>query len=78
MRAWAKREYATDNEDNLRFALQVVHILGTREASDTIRAWFAGMNDLLADENPALLIGAGPDANTKKRILGAARHFIAS
>jgi len=77
VRAWAKGEYPPDKEDNLRFALQVVYILQVREGPGTIRAWFAGMNDLLEDENPALLIGAGPDADTKKRILRAARHFVA-
>lgn len=75
VRAWRDGDYAPRADDELRLALQVVDVLATREAKDVIRAWFGGLNHLLDDENPALLI-AKEFTSKGKSVLNAARAFV--
>ena len=71
---WAKgsRSPQPDAERRLRAAFQVAQLLLERESSETIRAWFIGMNPELDDRAPALMIGEDP-----VRVLNAARMFLA-
>lgn len=76
VRGWMAGDYAPRDQQPLRFALQLVDILRTREKPDVIRAWFEGVNHLLEDENPLLVIARSSDATTKKALVSAARQFI--
>jgi hypothetical protein len=59
----------------LRTALQVVEILiADRLQRDVIQAWFTGMNPLLEDRSPALVLADGADSE-QPRVLQAARRF---
>ena len=62
-----------DTEKRLRLAFQITQMLMTAESSDTVRAWFIGMNPELDDEAPALMLGKEP-----LRVLQAARFFLAN
>lgn len=46
-------------EKKLRSAYQIFHLLEQVEASSTVRAWFMGMNEQLADLSPAEAIADG-------------------
>lgn len=62
-----------DTEKRLRLAYQIAQMLMTSESSDTVRAWFIGMNPELDDEAPALMLGTEP-----LRVLQSARFFLAN
>lgn len=76
VRGWMRNENSPRNDQALRSALQIVDVLRTADQQDdTIRAWFGGMNPLLDDDNPALILGRNP--HNAKRVLHAARRFAA-
>lgn len=60
----------------LRTALQIVEILRRRFESDMVRAWFTGMNPLLDDKSP-LIILADEDERSFPAVILAARRFTA-
>lgn len=70
---WAKGGQTphSEAERRLRDAYQVTQLLMQREAADTVRAWFRGMNPHLDDEAPALALATEP-----ARVLQAARAFL--
>jgi len=70
---WAKgsRTPHPEAERRLRDAYQVTQLLMQREAAETVRAWFRGMNPHLDDEAPALTLATEP-----ARVLQAARAFL--
>ncbi len=70
---WARGERSPhpDAVARLRNAFQVVQLMMSKESSDTVRAWFMGMNPELGDESPAVMIGQDP-----KAVLQAARSFL--
>jgi hypothetical protein len=45
-------------EKKLRSAFQIFHLLAEQEAPATVRAWFMGMNEQLADLSPAEVLSA--------------------
>lgn len=59
----------------LRTAMQIVDILRLSEEPDVIKAWFAGLNPLLDDQNPARLVGTGDEADWR-RVIHAARRYV--
>ena len=61
---WARGKPAPEPqaEQRLRCTYEVVRTLRAWEASDTIRAWFVGMNPLLGDTSPALMLAKDPAA----------------
>ncbi len=71
---WARGERVPHPEAvaRLRNAFLVVQLLMTKESSDTVRAWFMGMNPELGDESPAVMLAQDP-----KGVLQAARSFLA-
>ncbi|MCC7104706.1 MAG: XRE family transcriptional regulator [Chloroflexi bacterium] len=71
---WARQERAPhpEAEQRLRAAYQVAQLLLSTESSDTVRAWFIGMDPDLDDRAPALVIG-----EDSVRVLQAARNFLA-
>lgn len=76
VRQWISNEASPKHDHRLRFALQVVDLIRTREPNDVVRAWFAGMEPNLDDENPIMLLVKHDDTQTRRRILEAARQFI--
>lgn len=72
---WAKgqRTPQPDMERRLRDAFQITQLLVRTESSETVRAWFTGMNPDLGDRAPALVIAEDP-----VRVLHAARAFLAN
>ncbi|MGQ9676108.1 MAG: XRE family transcriptional regulator [Chloroflexota bacterium] len=71
---WAKgtRRPHPEVETRLRHAFQVVQLLMQVESSETVRAWFLGMNPELDDQSPAMMIAEDPQA-----VLQAAKFFLA-
>ena len=59
-------------EGRLIKTLGIVGILRSVEAMSTIQAWFAGMNPLLDDQSPAIVLATDPDA-----VVLAAQDFVA-
>jgi hypothetical protein len=79
VRGWIHGEHAPRNDHGLRAALHVLDVfLAAHYKSDTIRAWFGGMNHLLEDDNPAMLLGKHFTPEQAKRVLLAARQFVST
>lgn len=77
VRAWIAGDAIPRSEMRLRLALQVAQIILVRDKPDVVRAWFAGINHHLEDQNPALLIADnGDDPSIAKSVIHAARAFI--
>lgn len=72
---WARGERSPhpEAERRLRDAYHISQLLLQSESSETLRAWFIGMNPDLDDQAPALLLADNPQA-----VLGAARNFLAN
>jgi hypothetical protein len=72
---WARGERSPhpEAERRLRHAYHVTQLLLQSESSETLRAWFIGMNPDLDDQAPVLLLADNPQA-----VLGAARNFLAN
>jgi hypothetical protein len=74
---WARGQRAPrgDAEPRLRAAYQVALLLTLGDSTEAARAWFLGMNPLLADRPPYAILGEGLDAG--ERVMEAARSFLA-
>ena len=72
--AWARgaRRPHPQTAVRLRCAYEVVQLLLEQEGTETVRAWFAGMNPDLHDRSPASLLSTDPVA-----VVGAALAFLA-
>jgi hypothetical protein len=72
---WARgeRNPQPEAEQRLRNAYQIAALLLRYESPETVRAWFMGMNPMLDDRAPALVIGEDPTS-----VLKAARAFVAT
>jgi hypothetical protein len=68
-----EREPHPDNATRLRRAYQVTALLLSANAPETIRAWFSGLNPVLDDRSPALVMAENPE-----EVLVAAREFLAN
>lgn len=72
---WANGAHAprAEAERRLRVTYQIATLLLVQEAPATVRAWFAGMNPVLGDRPPLLVLADGETA----AVLRAARAFLA-
>jgi hypothetical protein len=72
---WASGETHPDEdvEQKLRHAYSIVRLLRPLESSESIRAWFLGMNPELDDQAPALVLPDDPELVTQ-----AAQNFAAT
>jgi hypothetical protein len=72
---WASGEThpGEDVEQKLRHAYSIVRLLRPLESSESIRAWFLGMNPELDDQAPALVLPDDPELVTQ-----AAQNFAAT
>ena len=59
-------------EDLLRDAFQITHLLSEVESNEVIRAWFMGMNAQLGDESPVEALREG----RVREVMAAARAFV--
>jgi hypothetical protein len=57
---------------SLRAAYEVTKLLEPYEAPETVQAWFVGMNPILGDRAPAVVVAEDPEA-----VARAARAFVA-
>lgn len=71
---WARGQAAppSDSRPNLRVAFRIIKLLEPYEDPETVQAWFVGMNFILGDRAPALVIADDPDA-----VMRAAYAFVA-
>jgi hypothetical protein len=72
---WTAGERAprAEYEQHLRCAYQTFQLLLAEESSQTVRAWFLGLNPQLDDQSPAECIREGDFRN----VLLAAKAFLA-
>ncbi|MBI2864270.1 MAG: XRE family transcriptional regulator [Chloroflexi bacterium] len=68
-----------DHEWRLRLAYRITKMLLASEAPETVRAWFVGVDPLLEDRAPALVIADARQGDELEaaRVLRAARAFSA-
>lgn len=71
---WARGERSPhpEAERRLRAAFHITQLLLQKDSSETVRAWFIGMNPDLDDQAPALMLAENP-----LYVLQAARAFLA-
>lgn len=62
----------------LRLAYQVASMLADTESPAIAQAWMQGLNPILDDQSPALLLRADDSQEAGQRILAAARTFAAN
>jgi len=76
---WADegREVRGTAERRLRLALHVAVLLGERDETAVIQAWFQGLNPQLEDRSPARVLRDGDVDEVGPEVLAAARAFAA-
>lgn len=66
-----------DVERRIRLAYHVASMLAKFDSSSVVRAWFLGLNPELNDTVPITLLRDGDPEIDGKRVLNAARAFVA-
>lgn len=66
-----------DVEQRLRLAYHVAKMLRNADSEAVVQAWFVGLNPELDDEVPIKLLREGDLQKDGKRVLNAARAFLA-
>lgn len=79
VRAWTDGARRPSNESTarLRLAHDVVAALRGTESDSVISSWFQGMNPHLGETSPARVLREAAVDDAKRRVLAAARAFIA-
>ncbi len=77
VRRWMDGKEHPEEIARLRVALEVVLYLQTVEYDDAINAWFRGMNHILGDANPGLVIADESLELARNAVMGAASAFLA-
>jgi hypothetical protein len=72
---WSRGERTPhpDAERTLRETLRIADFLLQEEPPEVVRAWFVGLNPMLDDRPPALVVGEDPG-----QVMRAARSFLAT
>src|SRR3954454_6385924 len=72
---WSRGERSPhpEAERRLRETLRIADVLLQEEPPEVVRAWFVGLNPILDDRPPALVIAEDPG-----QVMRAARSFLAS
>ena len=65
-------------ERRLRVALQAAAPIAEADSPAVAQAWFLGMNPLLDDRSPLLLLSDGGLDEAQPAVMGAARAFVAA
>ncbi|MGC2657585.1 MAG: DUF2384 domain-containing protein [Bryobacteraceae bacterium] len=66
-----------DVEQRIRHAYQVAAMLRSVDSESVVQAWFVGLNPELDDAVPISLLREGNIETDGKRVLSAARAFVA-
>ena len=80
VRQWADGSRAIANPEDverLRSAYRVARLITERDSAAVAQAWFQGLNPILDDRAPALLLRDGDLADVGPQVLAAARQFAA-
>ncbi len=80
VRQWAEGTRAIANPEDverLRIAYRAARLIAERDTPGVAQAWFQGLNPVLDDRAPALLLRDGDLADIGPKILAAARQFAA-
>ena len=75
---WASgsRKPSAAVQQRLRVALQVAAPIAEADSPAVAQAWFQGMNPLLDDRSPLLLLSDGDLDEVGPEVIGAARTFV--
>lgn len=79
VRGWADgtRQIAgAETVERLRVAYRIARMIRERDSSEVLQAWMQGLNPLLEDRAPALLLRDGDLAEVGPDVLAAARQFV--
>jgi hypothetical protein len=78
VRGWAegKRAPSQDEQQRLRFALQVALLVTAADDSEIAQAWFQGLNPQLEDRSPARMLRDGALDEAGPAVISAARAFL--
>lgn len=79
VRAWADgtREIANDETiERLRIAYRIARMICERDKPQVAQAWMQGLNPLMEDRAPALLLREGDINDVGPQVLAAARQFV--
>lgn len=79
VRGWAdgsRQIAAPETIDRLRIAYRIARMICERDSPGVVQAWMQGLNPLLDDRAPALLLRDGDIAETGPDVLAAARQFV--
>jgi hypothetical protein len=80
VRQWAEGSRAIANPEDverLRIAYRVARLITERDSAAVAQAWFQGLNPILDDRAPALVLRDGDLADVGPQVLAAARQFAA-
>lgn len=81
VREWADGTRSVDDESNVerfRIAYRAARLITVRDAPRVVQSWFQGLNPLLEDRPPALLLREGEIADIGPKVLAAAREFASN
>lgn len=79
VRGWAdgSRQIAgPETVERLRIAYRIARMICERDSPEVVQAWMQGLNPLLEDRAPALLLRDGDVDKTGPDVLAAARQFV--
>ncbi|NKS56032.1 hypothetical protein GS500_26600 [Rhodococcus hoagii] len=80
VRQWAEGTRTIGNDvdvERLRIAYRVARMITERDSPAVAQTWFQGLNPILDDRPPALLLREGDLADVGPQVLAAARQFAA-
>lgn len=78
VREWAEGTRPIDDESDIerfRIAYRAARLITARDEPQVAQAWFQGLNPILGDQPPALLLREGDVTDVGPKILSAAREF---
>lgn len=79
VRGWADgtRQIAgAETVERLRIAYRIARMICDRDSPQVVQAWMQGLNPLLDDRAPALLLRDGDIGESGPDVLAAARQFV--
>ncbi|RRQ29195.1 hypothetical protein DK926_04750 [Rhodococcus sp. Eu-32] len=80
VRQWAEGSRTIHNEadvERMRIAYRVARLITERDSPAVAQTWFQGLNPILDDRPPALLLREGDLHDVGPKVLAAARQFAA-
>lgn len=79
VRGWAEgtRQIAgAETVERLRITYRIARMICERDSPEVLQAWMQGLNPLLEDRPPALLLRDGDLSDVGPSVLAAARQFV--